>query len=182
MRRIFEKLLRRFLFTNHAAVDKYHAVCHFARKAHFVGHNHHRHALLRELFHNVEHLAHHLRVKRTCRLVKQHHVRLHGKRTGDCNALLLAAGKLHGICASAVTKANARQKFLRQTVGIFFLHALHANGRSGHIVEHRHVGKQIKLLEHHADFAAHCVDVGIFGGDIHTFKNNMASGGYFEQI
>ena len=56
------------------------------------------------------------------RLVEQHHVRLHGKRTRNGNALLLSAGKLYRISASSVAQADSCQQLVRQfSASSFFM-------------------------------------------------------------
>src|SRR5690625_1110809 len=62
-----------------------------AREAHLVGDDHHRHTLLRQFDHRVEHLVDHLRVQGRGGLVEEHQLRLHRERPGDRDALLLTA-------------------------------------------------------------------------------------------
>jgi len=51
----------------------------------------HRHALARQAFHHLEHLADQLWIERRGRFVEQHQPQLHGQRPGDGDALLPAA-------------------------------------------------------------------------------------------
>jgi hypothetical protein len=74
----------------------------------------HRHAVLCQPPHGVQHLADHLRVERRGWLVEQHQLRLHGQRPGDGNALLLAAGELAGILwAWSVMRTRSRSAIAR---------------------------------------------------------------------
>ena len=84
-----EDLGRRALLGDLAAGEEEDAARDIARKAHFVRHDDHRHALLREVLHHVEHLADHLRVERARGLVEEHHLRLHRQRPHDRHALLI---------------------------------------------------------------------------------------------
>ena len=91
----FERKSRRrgCFLQNFALVDEDHPAGDLARKAHFVRHNDHRHALVGKRFDQIEHLADHFRVQRGGRFIKEDHVRIHGKRTDDGDPLLLPAGQ-----------------------------------------------------------------------------------------
>src|SRR5918999_2545769 len=86
-----EELRGRRLLDDPAVVDEDDPVADLAREPHLVGHDGHRHAVAREVAHDVEHLPDHLRVQRRSRLVEEHELRLHGERPRDRDALLLAA-------------------------------------------------------------------------------------------
>ena len=75
-----------------AALHKDHTAGYLAGKADLMGDDDHRHAVRRQLFHNLQNLADHLRVQRRGRLVKQHDVGVHRQRTGNPHTLLLSAG------------------------------------------------------------------------------------------
>ena len=85
------------VFADYALIHKHHFAGDRAGEAHLVGNDQHRQPLLREILHDREHLADHLRVQRARRLVKAQHVRLQGQRPCDGHALLLPAGELAGI-------------------------------------------------------------------------------------
>ena len=61
---------------------------------------------LGEADHDVEDLVDHLRVERRGRLVEEHHLRVHGQRAGDGDALLLAAGELGRVLVGLVGDAD----------------------------------------------------------------------------
>ena len=67
------------------------AVGDVAGEAHLVRGEDHRHALVRQLADDVEHLGHQLGVERGGDLVEQQHVGLHGQCAHDRRSLLLAA-------------------------------------------------------------------------------------------
>src|SRR6266702_2491102 len=71
--RLAEEVVLRRVLDDLAAVHEDHTVGDLAGKAHLVGDDHHGHALMGEVDHDVEHLAHHFRVERRGRLVEQHH-------------------------------------------------------------------------------------------------------------
>ena len=117
-----------------------------------MGHHHHGAVLRRQLLHNRQHLARQLGVQCTGRLIKEHHLGV--AHQGACYGypLLLSAGKPAGIFILFLRQAH----FFQQDHAFFF-----GIGRAGlcqqvrldEIFPHRHVGKQIKALEHHAHFA-----------------------------
>ena len=83
-------------------------------------HDDHRHAGLRKLLHDFQHLPHHLGVKRARRLVEEHDLGLHGKGADDGDTLLLSAGELARIRVRAVCKADAAQKLQRRLFRFLF--------------------------------------------------------------
>jgi hypothetical protein len=54
------------------------AVGHLPREIHLVGDDEHRHAVLRELPHDLQDLADQFRIEGRCHLVEEHDPRLHG--------------------------------------------------------------------------------------------------------
>ena len=78
-----KNFIGRTLFEKLAVGHEEHAVGNLAGKAHLMRHDDHRHAGLRKLLHNLQHLAHHLGVKRARRLVEEHDLGLHGKGADD---------------------------------------------------------------------------------------------------
>ena len=87
------------------------AVGDLAREAHLVRDDDHRHAVLRQPDHDVEHLVDHLGVERRGRLVEQHGDRIHGQRPGDGDALLLAAGEIARMLLGVIDEADAVEQF-----------------------------------------------------------------------
>ena len=89
---MLENLLRCSLLDDLTIGHEDHAVTHLTGEAHLMGDADHRHALMRELLHNLEHLADHLRVERTRRFIEEHHLRVHAECTYDRDTLLLTTG------------------------------------------------------------------------------------------
>ena len=90
-----------------ARVHEDDAVRHLPGEPHLVGHAEHRHALVCEGDHRVEHLFDHLRVERGRRLVEQHDLRVHAERSCNRHALLLAADSWPGYlfaCSGILTR------------------------------------------------------------------------------
>lgn len=56
------------------------------------------------------------------------------------------------------------------------------NWSQGHIVQNGQIVKQIKVLEHHAHFLAHTVDVHFGIGDHSTVEHNLPAARLFQQI
>ncbi|MPN05559.1 hypothetical protein SDC9_152810 [bioreactor metagenome] len=169
-------------FHHNTAVHKYHAVRHFAGKPHLVGHHNHRHAILRQLLHHRQHLAHHFRVQRAGRLVKQHNIGLHRQRAGNCHALLLPARKLGRVGVCLIRQAHLFQQLLRFLRGGCFVHLLAVDGGHHNIFHHRKVGKQVKLLKHHADIFAYPVDVGLFVHNVKPVHDHLPAGGLLQPV
>ena len=63
-----------------------------ARKVQLVGDDDHRHSCVGQSSHKRQHLVHHLRVERGCRLVEEDQVGLHREGPGDRDPLFLPAG------------------------------------------------------------------------------------------
>ena len=127
-----------------------------------MGNDKHRLALLRQAEDNVQHLAYHFRVECGGNLVEQQHLGLHGQRTGNGNALLLAARKFAWIALFLVGKPNALQKGARRFFGLRLRDLLNLSRRQRDVVDHRHMGEQIVALEHHANLLAKLGEV-LFG-------------------
>ena len=152
--RAFEEALGDVLLHDFAAIEEQHAVGHGAGELHFVGDDDHRFALFRQAQDNVEHFAHHLGVERGGYLVEQQHLGLHGQRTGNGHALLLAAGELARVALLFLGQANALQQGACRFLCFGLRHLLHLDGCKGDVVDDRHVGEQIVALEHHAHLLA----------------------------
>ncbi len=117
-------------------------------------HHDHRHALIGERTHHIEHLTHEFGVERARRLVEQHDLGFHRKRARNGDALLLAARKLARIVVHAVAEPHALEfgdgEFARLGLG----HMLDVHRRFHHVFEHGHVREEVEFLEHHAELGA----------------------------
>ena len=180
MLRIREQFLRRLVLLDLAVVDEDDAVGHLAGEAHFVGDHQHGDAGVGQLLHQFQNLAHHFGVEGAGGLVEQDHVRIHGKGTGNGNALLLAAGKALGVDVGLVGQAHAGQKFVCLGGDGFLILQLQQGGGQLQIFLHSQVREQVEVLEHHAHLLAYTVDVGIV--HLHPFKLDGAGGGDLQPV
>ncbi len=57
------------MFDDHATIHEHHLVGDLARETDLMGDDHHGHAFLGEVEHDVEHFADEFRIKRGCRFV-----------------------------------------------------------------------------------------------------------------
>ena len=145
-----------------ALVHEHHAVGDLAGEAHLVGDDDHRHAVVGEPAHHVEHLADELRVERRGRLVEEHQLRLHGERARDRDPLLLAARELRRVAVEPCRRGRrARAARAPRSRGVAFAIALHADRRLDDVLERRHVREEVEALEDHADLGALARDLAI---------------------
>ena len=77
--RVFDHLVGRAFLDHHAAIHKQDAVCHIARKRHFVRDNDHGSFLVGQIAQNAQNFAGQLRVKGAGGLVKVNDLRVGGK-------------------------------------------------------------------------------------------------------
>ena len=147
-----------------------------------MGDHHHGHAVVGQILHDLQHLANHFGVQGRGGLVKQHHIRLHAQGAGDGDTLLLTAGQLLRIGVGTVGQTDHIQKAAGSGFGLGLLDALGVHGCERQVLEHRHVGEQVKVLEHHAHPLAVQVDVHLFVGNVHVFKVDGTVGGLFQQV
>ena len=119
-----------------------------------MGDDDHGLALLGKVQHNIQHLAHHFRIKGSGHFVKQKDLRVHTQCAHDGNALLLSAGKLTRVAVFLGKQAHTVQQSFGLLLHFRFGALLHLGGCQKHIVQHRHVREQLVALEHHADALA----------------------------
>ena len=133
------------------------------REAHLVRHHDHGHAAGRQILDHMQDLAGQLRVERRGHLVEQHDLGLHGERSGDGGALLLAAGHLLGIGVRLVLEPDPAQHREGEVARLPLGDLLHRPGRQGDVLGDRQMGKQIVALEDDADVEAQLpqIDLGI---------------------
>ena len=132
--------------------------------------------------HDVEHLADHFGVERARRFVKQQHFRLHGERTRNGDALLLAARKLARLRADIRRHADLIEEHHRALLRLFLLHLQHFCLPDDAVFKNRHVVEQIEALKHHADARAIGRFVDLALRDVLAVKQNAAACGTFQKI
>ena len=145
-------------------------------------HDDHRHAVLCELTHQVEHLADHLRVERRGGLVKEHDLRLHRERAHNSDTLLLAAGEHGRIGIGLVGKVDALKKLHRKLVGFLLSLELQRDRGEGDVLLDGHVREEVEVLENHAHLAAVQVEIDLGVGNIHAAKYDLAGGRSLQQV
>ena len=147
-----------------------------------MGDDDHRHAVRRQLFHNLQNLADHLRVQRRGRLVKQHDVGVHRQRTGDRHTLLLAAGKLCRVGFGLFGQPHAIQQVQRTLLGLGFRCLFQFHRGQHHIAHDVQVVEQVEVLEHHTDVLTHFIQVSLFVGQVVAVHDDLTSGDLFQPV
>ena len=136
-------------------------------KTHVVGHDQHGDvAFLGQHFQHLEHLAHQLGVERRRDLVEEHDPGLHGQRPGDGHPLFLTSRELGRIGIDLVQQADLFQQGQCPLPGRVPGQAQDPHGRHRQVLQHRHVGKQIELLEDHAHLAPNLPQAAGSGGNL----------------
>ena len=111
-----------------------------------------------DLVHQVLDLARRDRVQRRAGLVHEDHVRLDGERAGDAQPLRLAAGQAQARCLQPVLhlvpEHGLAQRVLHDLVQLLLV-ALAVDARPVRDVVVDRLRERIRLLEDHADAAAH---------------------------
>ena len=133
-----------------------------------MGHDDHGAALLRQLAHHLQHFAHQFGIERRGRLVEQHHVGFHAQRPGNGDALLLATRQARWIIILALGKPDALEHRFGPLAHFGPGLLQHRQRTFHHVLQHRHVGPQVELLEHHAKLGAHVFDLA------HAFRPGIA--------
>ena len=142
----------------------------------------HRHAVCGQLLHDLQYLTDHLRVKRTCRFVKEHDIRCHAQCTRDRDTLLLTAGELIRISLSLILHADLTQHLKGAFSGLF-LCGLFEVYRSKHQVLHDiHMRKKIEMLEYHADVFADFVDIHVTVGQVVAVDDDLTAGDFLQLV
>src|SRR3954471_5582929 len=118
-----------------------------ASEGHLVGHQHHSHAGRREPLDDLQDLARELRVERGRYLVEEHDLRLHGERSRDRAALLLAARELFRIGGELFFEADLSQDLAGERAGVVPSHLLYGHWREHDVLLQREMGEQIVALE-----------------------------------
>ena len=132
---------------------------HAERKIDLVRHDDHGHPVLSQLAQDVQDLSHQLGIQRAGGLVKQHQLRIHGKRPGNGDTLLLSPRQLRGIRILATGQPDARQqspRMRRTAPGVSLRNCVGAKAMFSCAVIW---GKQIERLEYHPNLRALAPDI-----------------------
>ena len=155
--RVVEDLVRGAVFVDDALVHEEDAGADIAGKTHLVGNYEHCHALLCQLADYAQHLPHHCGVQGRSRFIEKDHLRVHGKRAGNCHPLFLAAGKGRRIDIGLLGHAHLLQKFHGLTLCFLTGKMKERHWGIDNILKDGHVLKEVETLEHHAHFHAEFV-------------------------
>ena len=177
-----EHLIRGTLLTDDAVCHIHHMGAHVPGEGHFVGDDQHGHALLGQLLHDGEDLAHHFRVQGGGGFIEEQHFRVHSQGPGDGHPLLLAAGYLPGLGVDVGGHAHLVQVFHGGSSGLFFI-ALQDLDLAHHTVfQYGHVVEEVEGLEYHAHMGPvfRLVDTPAYY--ILAVVKDLSGGGSFQQV
>ena len=146
-----EERFRRRLLDDMTVIQEDDPVGDGSREGHLMRDDQHGQPLLRELEHNVEHLANHLRVQRRGDLIEEHHLRMHLKGPHDRHTLLLSTGQHTRIGVFLVAESDAPEQLAGLLLRVRLRTLLHLLRCHRDVVEDRFMWEKIIALEHHAD-------------------------------
>ncbi|MNI07934.1 hypothetical protein D3C73_609540 [compost metagenome] len=147
-----------------------------------MGHAQHGHTFFGKRDHGVEHFLDHFRVERRGRFVEQHDLRLHAERAGDRHALLLAAGELARIFVRLFRDLDALQIVHRDLFGFLLRHLANPDRSQRAVFQDGQVREEVEVLEHHADLAAHLVDLLQIVGKLDIVDEDIARLMFFQPV
>src|SRR5450830_561790 len=159
MLRMLEYLRRRSGLNDESLIHKNDTVRDFLRKTNLMCDDNHCHALVCKFDHHVEDLMDQLHVNGGRRLVEQHELRVHGKRTRYGHPLLLTATHLTRLVIGAMRQTDLRQKLHYLGLGFFASHLLDDDRTQSDVLKSSEVRKHVELLKHHADVFSQSADV-----------------------
>ena len=114
-----------------------------------------------ELADETQHVGHELRVERARDLVEQHQLRLHRECAHDRHALLLPAAQPVGILVGLLLEPDASEQLACAALRVVARDAARLARREHHVLQHRHVRKEVVRLEDDADLLAQRVHVDL---------------------
>ncbi len=147
-----------------------------------MGDHHHRHALVGERAHDLEHLPDKLRIEGAGRLIEQHHVRVHTQGAGDGNTLLLASGQANRMFFHLVAQPHPGEGLFGYLVGLVLGSSQHRALGDSEVAAHSEMRKEVELLKHHSDTGADAVHLCVGVGDIDAFDEHFALRGMFQEV
>ena len=120
----------------------------------------HRHVLLGQCAHGVQHFAGEFRIQRRGWLIEQHDVGLHRQGPRDGHALLLAARQARGITVALVEQSDLAQQGLGLGDDVIQARRLHRQRRLDEVLQDGQMRKQVEVLKDHAHLATDAADIG----------------------
>ena len=172
----------RALIHHQPVLHEHHLVGRLAGQAHLVGDHDDGHVRLGERLDDVEHLLHHLGVKRARGLVEQHDLRVHVEGAGDGHALLLAAGELVGVLVHLAFQPHALKVGEAVALCLLARDFEHFDGSERHVLEHGLVRVEVVALEHHGHVAGERAGVHLAVGQVHPLHHDRARVGHFQAV
>ncbi|CDX20985.1 6-pyruvoyl-tetrahydropterin synthase [Mesorhizobium plurifarium] len=169
-----EECLRFVLLHDLALIHEDHTVCHRLGKTHFMSDAEHRHALLGERNHRIEHFLDHLRIESRSRFIEQHYTWLHAQRPRDRHALLLTARELARILMRLIRYPDLLEEMHGYLSGLPFWYLADPDRGEGAVLEDSQVWKEIEVLEHHPDFATDFLDLFEVVGQLNAVDDDLA--------
>ena len=147
-----------------------------------MGHDQHGQAGAGQVADDGEHFGHHGGIQSAGRLVEKQDLWMHGKGSGDGDALFLAAGKFVGIVTCLIGQTDSGQLFHGFAVGV--LRRFSQKTLLGdHDIFHRHfVGKEVKGLEDHAHDSANFGKVGGRVAYVYAVHGHGSRGGGLQPV
>ena len=147
-----------------------------------MSYHNHGHAGFCKLLHQLQNLSDHLRIKSRCRLIKQHHIRIHSKRSCNSDTLLLTAGKHIRIGICLIRKTYSLQQLQCRFFSLFLTHKIQCHRCQHDVLFYRLMRKQIELLEYHSDLLAMTVDIHLWICDVGSLKEDFSPGWLLKEI
>src|SRR5680860_1068823 len=156
---LLQHLLRRALLDDPLVGHQHDPVGSAPGETHLMGNHDHRHALVGQGPHHLEHFTDQLWVQGGCRLVEQHHLGVHRERPGDCDPLLLSTRQVVGVLLCLFRETDSLEQLLGPGSRLFARTVQHVLLRHRDVVDDLHVWEQVERLEDHADPAPDVVEV-----------------------
>src|SRR5450830_1042503 len=157
--RMLKYLRRRSGLNDESLIHEDNTVGDFLRKTNLMCDDNHRHALVCKFDHHVEDLMDQLHVNGGRRLVEQHELRVHGKRTRYGHPLLLTTTHLSRLVTSTMRQTDLRQKFHCLSLSRFSSHLLDGDRPQSNVLKSGEVRKHVELLKHHANVFSQSANV-----------------------
>ncbi len=159
-------LLGRTQLLHHALVHQHHAIGEFERLFLVMRHEDRGDVqVVMELAQPAAEFLAHLGIERTEGLVEQQHLRLHGQRAGQRDALPLPAGELRRRAIREPGELHEIEQFHHLPADFRLGGALRTRANpqaESHVLEHAHMAEQRVMLEHEAHLPlAHMAVAGI---------------------
>ncbi|OQC73433.1 MAG: hypothetical protein BWX45_00478 [Deltaproteobacteria bacterium ADurb.Bin002] len=180
--RLVVYLPRRSFLVDDSLVHIQHPRGNVPGKSHFMRNDHHGHAVGRQLADDGQHLAHHGRVQRGRRLVKQDDFRLHGQGPGNGYPLLLSARQFIGVGICFFRQPHPGEQLHAFRKGLPPSPLQKIDRPEHNIFDHHQMRKKIEGLKHHAHFPPDLKDIGFPVEKIFPVDDDFTPGRHLQKI